>query len=90
MQPSDVSDLRRGMALSQPEFGRLLGVHPMTVSKWERKGGGSQPNEYQQALMGAFRKGLEDEQTRQMVKGVLIGAGIAAALLLLLKASEGR
>lgn len=71
MKPNEIAELRTSMALSQADFGRLLGVHPMTVSKWEREGGGSQPNEYQQALMQAFRKGLADEQAKQMVKGVL-------------------
>lgn len=76
------------MGLSQPEFGQLFGVHPMTVSKWER--GLLAPNEYQSALMREFQKAVKDEKARQAVKTVLVGAGIAAALLLLLEAGKGK
>ncbi len=31
-----VRDLRREIGLSQAELAKRLGVHPMTVSKWER------------------------------------------------------
>lgn len=88
MNREQIAALRNQMGLSQPEFGQLYGVHPMTVSKWER--GLLAPNEYQLALMQAFQKGIRDEQVRQAVKGALIGAGIAAALLLLLDAGKGK
>lgn len=80
--------LRKDMRLSQPEFGQLFGVHPMTVSKWER--GVLAPSEYQLALMREFQKAAQNEKARQAVKSVLIGAGIAAALLLLLDAGKGK
>lgn len=85
---SHIATLRKEMGLSQPEFGQLFGVHPMTVSKWER--GVLAPNEYQLALMREFLKAIQDEKAKQTVKAVLIGAGIAAALLLLLEAGKGK
>lgn len=85
---SHIATLRKEMGLSQPEFGQLFGVHPMTVSKWER--GVLAPNEYQLALMREFLKAIQDEKAKQTVKAVLIGAGIAAALLLLLDAGKGK
>lgn len=83
-----IAILRENMGLSQPEFGRLFGVHPMTVSKWER--GLLEPNEYQRALMIEFQKSIRDKQILEAVKGALVGAGIAAALLLLLEAAKGK
>ena len=85
---NSIANLRQAMGLSQPEFGQLFGVHPMTVSKWER--GLLEPNDYQQALMNEFRKGIRNEQLSQAVKSALVGAGIAAALLLLLEAAKGK
>lgn len=88
MNSVQIALLRKDMTLSQPEFGQLFGVHPMTVSKWERSL--LAPNEYQLALMREFQKAIQDEKARQTVKAVLIGAGIAAALLLLLEAGKGK
>lgn len=88
MNKDQLATLRKEMGLSQPEFGQLFGVHPMTVSKWER--GVLAPNEYQLALMREFQIAVQNEKARQTVKSVLIGAGIAAALLLLLNAGKGK
>lgn len=85
---NSIAILRQTMGLSQPEFGQLFGVHPMTVSKWER--GLLEPNDYQRALMNEFQKGIINEQISQAVKSALVGAGIAAALLLLLEAAKGK
>lgn len=52
--------LRQRLALSQAQLAELLGVHVMTVSKWER--GLARPNPHQKgliaALSGAAEKGL--------------------------------
>ena len=36
MLPADLVARRNALGLSQPELARELGVHPMTISKWER------------------------------------------------------
>ncbi len=82
----DVSKLRSKLGLSQAQFGNLFGVHPMTVSKWER--GILRPTDYQSALMQEFEKASKEKEVRDTIGSVLIGAGIAAALLLLLKNSQ--
>lgn len=88
MQTSQISSLRRSLGLSQVEFGQLFGVHSMTVSKWER--GVLRPTGYQIALLQQFqatadaRKGHAQEQ----VKNLLIGAGVVAALVWLLRGEE--
>ncbi|NUN50617.1 MAG: TOBE domain-containing protein [Candidatus Brocadiae bacterium] len=47
-----IADLRRRLGLTQARLARLAGVHPMTVSKWER--GVLAPNPPQRAILGAL------------------------------------
>lgn len=81
-----MTQLRNSLDLTQAQFGQLFGVHPMTISKWER--GVLTPNVYQQSLMVEFRKATRNRRVKDALAGVLIGAGIAAALFLLLKAAQ--
>lgn len=84
MTRDEVRRLREeGLSLNQAEFGQLLGVHAMTVSKWER--GVLKPNPYQVALLKEFRKAAGKEEVKSKLATILVGAGIAAALYLLLK-----
>jgi putative transcriptional regulator len=83
MGKDGISELRKLLGLNQMEFGNLFGVHPMTVSKWER--GTLSPNNYQLALMNEFLKSARNREVCETIGAVLVGAGIAAALLLLLK-----
>jgi len=56
-----VKNLRARLSLSQIQLAELVGVHAMTVSKWER--GVAKPNAHQrrllQALSGAAESGLK-------------------------------
>ncbi len=82
----DVTLLRKKLGLSQAQFGNLFGVHPMTVSKWERNI--LRPTDYQRALMVEFEKAAKNKEVKETIGAVLVGAGIAAALYLLLKNSR--
>jgi len=84
MQPAEIASLRRALGLSQVEFGQLCDAHSMTVSKWER--GVLRPSAYQIALMRQFQATAEakQEQAREQVKNLLVGAGVVAALVWLL------
>lgn len=86
MEPRVINEIRNDLGLSQAEFAQLLGVHAMTVSKWER--GLGQPNAYQLALLGDFRKAAHKKKVDKELKTVLVVSGIAAAIYLLLKASR--
>ena len=80
----DVAALRAKLGLTQAQFAQLFGVHPMTVSKWERHPPELLPTNYQRALMVEFLKAAKRKEVQDNIGAVLIGAGIAAALLLLL------
>lgn len=50
---SEVARIRYSLKATQVELAQLLGVHPMTVSKWER--GELEPSGYQLALLRDLR-----------------------------------
>jgi putative transcriptional regulator len=89
-----VKNLRRNIenecTANQPrsgvEFGQLFDAHSLTVSKWER--GLLRPTAYQIALMRQFQVTAEakQDQSREQVKNLLVGAGVVAALVWLLNA----
>ena len=46
--------LRQNLRISQAKLAALIGVHPLSVSKWER--GLLKPNRYKSELLHAFYK----------------------------------
>jgi putative transcriptional regulator len=88
MDAGRIVKLRASLRMSQVEFGQLLGVHFMTVSKWER--GVASPSPYQVALMEQFDRAAKakDSVDTDELKNLLIGVGVAAALLLILNAAS--
>ena len=87
MTPEQLRAVRDGLGLTQEQFAQLLGVHGLTVSKWER--GVLTPSPYQVALIQSFAKAKEKrpEVTGGALAAILLGAGVAAALFFLLKAA---
>lgn len=79
----EIVNLRTNLGLNQVEFAQLVGVHPITVSKWER--GVAVPTAYQAALFGQFQEGAKDQEVRQTLKQVLVAAGVILAVALLLR-----
>jgi DNA-binding transcriptional regulator YiaG len=86
MDSNKIHKVRNSLSLSQASFGQLLGVHAMTVSKWER--GVLSPNAYQATLLESFERAGKNSEVKGKIEGLLIGAGLAAALLLLLTAAK--
>ena len=82
MDASGIRKLRDQLGLNQVEFAQLSGVHPITVSKWER--GEATPTAYQNALFEQFREGARNQKVRETVKDILVSAGVILALALLL------
>lgn len=81
-----VQTIRRGLGLNQRELALLLGVHEMTVSKWER--GELVPNEYQRTLLVAFKQGHEKHRNRDL-KVWIANQGWTETLAMVLASAYG-
>lgn len=86
MTADAISSIRNDLGLSQAKFAELLGVHPVTVSKWER--GVLSPNSHQVALIQKFSEASEkNEEIGETAESLLVTAGVALALYALLDAA---
>jgi len=74
------------MGLSQLQFAQLLGVHPVTVSKWERDI--AAPTDYQAAFLSQFQLAAKNKIASDELKNVLIVAGVIAALVLIFQTAS--
>jgi putative transcriptional regulator len=88
MNPQEILSLRGALGLSQVQFAQLFGVHFMTISKWER--GIVAPSPYQVALMNQFAQtaAAKQQQAQEVVKNLLVGAGVVATLAWLLTSAK--
>ncbi len=82
----EIRSIRQLLGLNQAQFAQLMGVHAITVSKWES--GITSPTDYQVAFLSQYRIAAKDKQVRDDLKNVLIVAGVIAAVILLLNASK--
>ena len=86
MRGSEIRSIRLLLGLNQAQFAQLMGVHAITVSKWES--GITSPTDYQVAFLSQYRVAAKEKKVREELKGVLIAAGVIAAVILLLKAAS--
>lgn len=86
MTGQDIRAIRRLLGLNQAQFAQLMGVHAITVSKWES--GITSPTDYQTAFLGQYRLAAKDKQVREELKTLLFTAGVIAAVYFLLKAAK--
>lgn len=80
---TDTKQLRAYFGFTQCELADLLGVHSMTVSKWER--GKLEPAPFYCALLGAFERCPEPLLTGSGVIFLLKSRGVAVALAVMLQ-----
>jgi molybdopterin-binding protein len=66
---SRLASLRLAAGLTQSRLAALVGVHPMTVSKWER--GVLAPNAHQRAILGALAGGRRAAREAEELAGWL-------------------
>ena len=86
MTATELQKLREKLGLSQVQLAQLLGVHPLTVSKWER--GILAPTPHQNALLESFAKARSARKTiGDEVGDLLLTAGVVVALYALLSAA---
>lgn len=86
MENEQIKALRESLGLNQAEFAKLMGVHPMTVSKWER--GILWPSSYQEEFFDQFQAAAKHKIARDELKNTLITMGVIAALILLFQAAS--
>lgn len=86
MTKAEVVAVRAALGMTQEQLARLLGVHPLTVSKWER--GLLVPSPHQTAMLqAAGRAAQQTPEIGTQVVGLLVAAGIGVALYHLLRAA---
>jgi DNA-binding transcriptional regulator YiaG len=78
----EIRSLRQSLELNQAQFAQLMGVHAITVSKWES--GITAPTDYQQAFLSQYQIAAKEKQAQKELKGILIVAGVIAAVMYLL------
>jgi len=84
--------VRRKLWLTQAQLGLLLGVHEMTVSRWERASRTEEPSPYQTALLQAFENAADQDKGNLIARdlpGILEKAGVPAALHWILRGIYG-
>lgn len=86
MNASEIRRIRKGLGLTQTELAQLLGVHSITVSKWEL--GTATPTSYQIGLLSEFGKAVMKDEVSDWLKTTLVTAGVITALYLLLQAAK--
>jgi len=86
MTQAELKALREQLGLSQSQFAQLMGVHPMTVSKWER--GAAFPSPYQEGFFSQFQLAAKKPNVQDDLKNILIVAGVIAAMYFLLQAAS--
>lgn len=84
MNGREIRSIRQMLGLNQTQFAQLMGVHAITVSKWES--GITAPTDYQQAFLSQYRVAADAEKKKvhDELRGILIVAGVIAAVMYLL------
>lgn len=79
MTPKQIADTRDALGLTQSQLAQLVGVHVLTVSKWERDV--LSPTPHQVALLDAFaRAAAKSDVAGPTAVNLLVTRGVAAAL----------
>lgn len=83
MNGQEIEHIRKALNLTQTQFAALLGVHFVTVSRWESNV--LSPPPYQRGLIQKFGDAARNKKAHQDIAGILVGAGVITALFVLLK-----
>lgn len=88
MTAKEISATRKRLDLTQVQLATLVGVHPLTVSKWER--GAGSPPPHQEALLTSFQKAANSNAgIGETAKSLLVTAGVALAIFVILQVAFG-
>lgn len=81
-----VRETRKTLKLDPTQFGALLGVHQLTVWRWEKGEGG--PSDYQLAFMNQFRRAAQAKAVREGIGQLMVTLGVIGVIALLLNAAS--
>lgn len=86
MNERDFKRLRSRLGFTQSQFARVLGVHPLTVSRWER--GQVAPDGPTALLLETMDKRTRDQKppptlADDVLKALAVGAAVAGLVCLL-------
>lgn len=82
----EIRSVREHLSLSQALFGMLLGVHAVTVSRWET--GSQSPTAYQIGLIQEFGRAARRRNGADIATILVTEGAIAGLFFLLRKARE--
>ena len=89
LTPTKLQAIRTSLGISQPTMAALLGVHEITISKWEH--GKLKPSAWQEEVLRAFEKAAEeDPEIKQEVTAAVAEFGITYTLCQLLMTAFGK
>jgi hypothetical protein len=85
--PINILSVRTTLGITQTDLGALLGVHYVTICRWERDL--QRPSPWHEALLVEFAKAARKKKdVGPEAVGLLAQSGVAAALLHLLNAAR--
>jgi DNA-binding XRE family transcriptional regulator len=85
--PINILAVRTALGIAQPDLGALLGVHGVTIHRWEKDL--QRPSAWHHALLAEFAKAARKKKdVGPEAVGLLAQSGVAAALLHLLNAAR--
>ena len=91
IKPDQIIGLRRRLDLTQAQLAQMLGVHAMTVSKWER--GDAVPTPYNVQQLRLLDKGsanLNHDELGEFLGLLAMGLAVAALAFLVMRAVADR
>jgi putative transcriptional regulator len=91
IKPDQIIGLRRRLDLTQAQLAQMLGVHAMTVSKWER--GDAVPTPYNVQQLRLLDKGsanLNHDEFGEFLGLLAMGLAVAALAFLVMRAVADR
>lgn len=86
MTAAEIKELRARLGLSQTEFAALIGVHPITLCRWETDR--CQPTTFQLVMLQTFCDAAGKQTVRKQLRATLGLHGLTAALKLIFKQSH--
>jgi len=86
LKGEDIRSVRKRLGLTQVPFASILGVHPITVSQWERDQ--AEPNAWCSGLLDVLTTIDNPKEVGKRAASLLHSAGRARALYELLRHSD--